>query len=72
MAARKTQAEGAADWCFLATCREVFKGMRAHAEAKLIWKLNPILRGWTNDHKSEASKQRFHDVDNELYKMQRR
>ena len=32
---------------FLEKCRVVFREMRADAEAKVIWKLNPILRGWT-------------------------
>ncbi len=55
---------------FLEKCRMVFHEMRAHAQSKVIWKLNPILRGWANYHRSEASARTFHDVDHELYKMQ--
>ena len=39
---------------FLDKCREVFHEMRAHAQAKVIWKLNPILRGWTNYHRHRS------------------
>ena len=51
-------------------CREVFKEMRAHAQVKVIWKLNPILRGWANYHRSEASARTFYKVDHELFRMQ--
>jgi len=44
---------------FLVKCREVFHEMRAHTQAKVIWKLNPILRGWTNYHKTEVSARVF-------------
>ncbi len=55
---------------FLDKCREVFHEMRAHAQPKVIWKLNPILRGWTNYHRTVASKSTFRRMDHELFKMQ--
>jgi RNA-directed DNA polymerase len=55
---------------FLDKCREVFHEMRAHAQSKVIWKLNPILRGWTNYHKTQVSARVFHYVDHELFKME--
>ena len=55
---------------FLEKCRVVFREMRADAQAKVIWKLNPILRGWTNYHRTEVSARVFHYVDHELFKME--
>ena len=55
---------------FLDKCREVLREMKAANTAHVIWKLNPILRGWTNYHKSQASAQTFNKMDHELYKMQ--
>jgi len=55
---------------FLVKCRSVFREMRAHAIAKVIWKLNPILKGWTNYHRTQVSARAFHYVDHELFKME--
>jgi len=55
---------------FLGKCREVFHEMRAHAQAKVIWKLNPMIRGWSNYHRSETSKRTFYRVDHELFQLQ--
>ena len=55
---------------FLEKCRSVFHEMRAHAQAKVIWKLNPMIRGWSNYHRSEASKRTFYRVDHELFQLQ--
>jgi len=41
---------------FLEKYRTVFHEMRAHAQSKVIWKPNPIRRGWTNSRKTVASK----------------
>jgi RNA-directed DNA polymerase len=55
---------------FLVKCREVFYEMRAHAQFKVIWKLNPMVRGWTNHHRSEAATKTFQSMDHELFKME--
>ena len=40
---------------FLEKCRVVFHEMRAHAQAKVIWKLNPMIRGWSTYHRTQVS-----------------
>ena len=43
--------------------KEVFKELRGHNQLSVILKLNPIIRGWANYHKSVVSKKIFSKLD---------
>ena len=55
---------------FLDKCRTLFKKNAAAAQQHLIWQLNPVIRGWTNYHRSVAAGQTFTFVDHALWQMQ--
>lgn len=52
---------------FKDTLKEVFKELRGHNQAEVINRLNPIIRGWANYHKSAVSKETFSELDNFIY-----
>ena len=47
--------------------KEVFNELRGHNQASVIKKLNPIIRGWANYHKSAVSKEIYSKLDNYIY-----
>jgi len=49
--------------------REVVKRHRAAPTAALINKLNPIIQGWSNYFKTEASSKTFKDMDDYLWNL---
>ena len=55
---------------FLDKCQAIFNKNGSSAQKHLIWQLNPIIRGWTNYHKSVAASQTFSHVDHKFFKMQ--
>ncbi|MFC4349170.1 group II intron reverse transcriptase/maturase [Kordiimonas lipolytica] len=55
---------------FLDKCRTLFKENAAATQQGLIWQINPVIRGWTNYHKSVAAGQTFTYVDHALWKLQ--
>jgi RNA-directed DNA polymerase len=52
---------------FLDRIRTIIKAARAMSAAKLIDRLNPIIRGWANYHRHEVSKRTFRCVDHYIF-----
>lgn len=52
---------------FLAKVRSTIKGNKATSQRKLIWLLNPMIRGWANYHQHVVSKKTFYRVDSEIW-----
>lgn len=52
--------------------RKVVRKMRGAKPETLIWKLNPIIRGWANFHRFVVSKEIFSYIDMRIYWMLRR
>ena len=52
---------------FKDTLKEEFKKLRGQNQAVVIKKLNPIIRGWANYHKSVCSKNIYSRLDNWIY-----
>jgi RNA-directed DNA polymerase len=53
---------------FLEDIRETIKANKTIAQAGLIAKLNPKIRGWANYHKGAVAKKTFHSVDHQIWK----
>ena len=53
---------------FLQKTREIVKKNPTARSIHLIWKLNPVIRGWANFHRHVVSKEIFHQVDFEITK----
>jgi RNA-directed DNA polymerase len=51
---------------------EVLDSMRGKSQEVIIEKLNPIIRGWCNYHKTVCSKETFKHIDNLVYNKLRR
>ena len=47
--------------------KEVFKEIRGHNQLAVIFKLQPIIRGWGNYHKSVVSKEIYNELDNYIF-----
>jgi len=47
--------------------RSTIKGYRTAKQETLIWKLNPIITGWSNYHRSTAAKEALSKVDNTVF-----
>jgi len=47
--------------------RNTIKLYQANKQELLIWKLNPIITGWANYHRSTAAKESFSKVDNDTF-----
>jgi RNA-directed DNA polymerase len=54
---------------FLAKVRGVIKAHRQTPTGTLIVRLNALLRGWTNYHRHDASKEAFRDIDRALFRL---
>ena len=54
---------------FLGKCRDIIKSHKASTQVHLIWKLNPILRGWSNYHRTETASRTFEYADHRLWKL---
>ncbi len=52
---------------FIDRLREEFKKLRGQNQTTVINKLNPMIRGWGNYHKSVCSKSTFSKIDNYIY-----
>ena len=52
---------------FLKKVRDVIKSMKTAKQINLIHRLNPIIRGWVNYHRSVVSKETFNKVDNAIW-----
>ena len=50
----------------------VLDSMKGKTQSVIIDKLNPIIRGWCNYHKTVCSKETFNDIDNLVYNKLRR
>ena len=55
---------------FLAKCRDVFNNHKAARTVDVIHKLNPIIRGWSNYHRTQTAAETFGCADHRLYRMQ--
>ena len=55
---------------FLAKCKGIFGDNKSMNHARLIWKLNPVVRGWTNYHRHNSSSDTYSYVDHRLFKME--
>ncbi|MDE2235539.1 MAG: group II intron reverse transcriptase/maturase [Gammaproteobacteria bacterium] len=53
---------------FLSKVRKTVKGGKALTQADLIKKLNPIIIGWVNYHRTVCAKQTFTRVDDQIWK----
>ena len=47
--------------------KQIIRQYRGHAQAALIGKLNPLIRGWANYYKSCSAKAIFNRLDKELF-----
>jgi len=56
---------------FLKKIRATVKANKALTAARLIIKLNPMIRGWTNYHQHVVSKETFSSVDDAIYRVLR-
>jgi RNA-directed DNA polymerase len=56
---------------FLEKIRDIVKVGKAYSAAKLITKLNPIIRGWALYHQHGVSKDTFTTVDDAIYRVLR-
>jgi RNA-directed DNA polymerase len=54
---------------FLAKIRATVKANKALPAGKLIYKLNPMIRGWVNYHRHVVSKETFATVDDAIYRV---
>lgn len=52
---------------FLSKVRSIIRRNKAAPQELLIKMLNPVIRGWTNYHMHNASKQTFQRVDHEIW-----
>lgn len=52
---------------FLKKVREIIKSMKTAKQVDLIRRLNPVIRGWANYHRSVVSKRTFTKVDNAIF-----
>ena len=48
--------------------REIIKGNKQTTSGELIKKLNPIIRGWSNNYRHVVSKKTFKNVDSAIFK----
>ncbi len=51
----------------LTKIRSTIKSYRTAKQETLIWKLNSIITGWTNYHRSTAAKEAYTKVDNTIF-----
>ena len=51
----------------LTKIRSTIKSYRTAKQQTLIWKLNPIITGWANHHRSTAAKEAYSKVDNTVF-----
>jgi RNA-directed DNA polymerase len=52
---------------FLKKVREIIKSMKTAKQVDLIRRLNPVIRGWANYHRSVVSKRTFTKVDSAIF-----
>jgi len=52
---------------FLSRIREVLREMRTAKQVDVIDKLNPIIRGWANYHRSQMASQTFAKCDHQIW-----
>ncbi len=53
---------------FLDKVREIIKASKTMPQDDLIWKLNPVIRGWANYHRGIVAKETFAKVDSVIWK----
>lgn len=53
---------------FLAKIRAIVREQRAAAQERLIWQLNPVIRGWVNYHRHVSATRAFERVDGAIWK----
>lgn len=53
---------------FLVKIRQMIKTRKAVTQEELIWKLNPVIRGWVNYHAHNVSSKVFSYVDFQIWK----
>jgi len=56
----------------VAELREAWLALRGHSLAAVLWKLNPIIRGWANYHRRVVSSRTFNKLDAWMYCRARR
>jgi RNA-directed DNA polymerase len=54
---------------YLAKIREIVRSHRATTQLSLVWELNPVIRGWSNYHKSQVASETFSKVDALMWRM---
>lgn len=53
---------------FLEKVRGIVKASKSETQEKLIWKLNPVIRGWANYHRHIVATRTFKSVDNVIWR----
>ena len=53
---------------FLEKVRGIIKASKSETQEKLIWKLNPVIRGWANYHRHIVATRTFKSVDNAIWR----
>ena len=53
---------------FLEKVRGIIKASRSETQEKLIWKLNPVIRGWANYHRHIVATRTFKSVDHAIWR----
>jgi len=56
----------------VAELRDEWLALRGHRVAAVLWKLNPIIRGWANYHRRVVSSRLFNKLDNWMYRRAQR
>jgi len=47
--------------------KQEWEGVRGWNSGKIVWKLNPIIRGWANYHRRGTAKETFNKLDNWMF-----
>ena len=53
---------------FMRKIRTIIKSAASIRQEHLIWRLNPVIRGWTNYHHNQVAKETFRKVDHLIWK----
>jgi RNA-directed DNA polymerase len=51
----------------LENIRDIMKSNKQATAGHMIWRLNPVIRGWAQDHRHSASKRTFDKVDSAIF-----